>query len=1010
MFYIYNFINKIKNNSKTEISSGYLIKYEFLNKIKKLELYQFVDKFIFNNVKIKNLLLNKKDDDFDEIFEKILDNLDDGIKYNINGDNKEINIYSNIYKVDFIRINLNKDIYKYIANNFIILNDEIYKLFSNNTNDLEQEKYNFFYEKNRLFVLLDKFKSKNTIDIFKMNYEGKFEYEFIINFIDQNIREENIGLIIQNGYDKYSEKYLCKKNDLVSFIFDQKQNFIGYNYKYISTIIDFSVYDFNLGIKKMFLIYLNYQKLRKKISNIFEDYYIINKNWIQNYKNYYNYDMISRVLDTNLICKRIIKYILDDNQNNKNYIIDDKTVFLMTNQIDDKIISDFNLKDKIFQFFKNTENIKPNDLNIIYKNMKFFYDFEIFNIEIYDYILKYINDNNLAQTKPEKLKCFIDKKYIIIKYPKTDLDIKYFIEIGELNDQNIFEIKFLLSYNKLEYLEEHIENIIKKIGIKDYCEKVKKSIKDIFYIRGTKNRIFGKGIKINMSQYSDKIDLFLDQNLASEINNKFIFNQLNRKNKDNQKQIPSVNNFFKNAPKVGLDNVGTNIFMNSILQCFCQIEEFASFFKYDKYVDKVINNYININKNCLTASFKILIDEIWPDQDTKTKSITSHFSPYEFQQKIGKMNPLFLGICANDPKDLVIFIIDTLNEELKQKSYKDDSDSNSMYSNNNDPIAVFQCFYEYYIRDCDSKICELFYAIQRIQTKCLKCNKIQYNWQCYSLLIFPLEEVRKYKIKQLNEDNLMSKNILNISYNKNILNKNIDYGIMNNNNMNMMYGNNMMINNNMMMNNNMNKFNINYNFTLHNFSQFLIPNIQRNFYIQNQLMVNKIDKNNMDNQDVKYIKMNKLNNNILDITDCFEYNQKTDLFRGRNQLYCNQCFDMADAACNTILETSPKILILIFNRGVKMQFNIKLEFSTELEISDYVFRRNGDEKIKYKLIGVITHLGENTKSGHFIAHCLSPIDKEWYTYNDSLVYKIQDIKKQIIDEGKPYLLFYKKME
>ena len=63
---------------------------------------------------------------------------------------------------------------------------------------------------------------------------------------------------------------------------------------------------------------------------------------------------------------------------------------------------------------------------------------------------------------------------------------------------------------------------------------------------------------------------------------------------------------------------------------------------------------------------------------------------------------------------------------------------------------------------------------------------------------------------------------------------------------------------------------------------------------------------------------------------------------------------------------------------------------------------------KYKLIGVVTHMGESGASGHFIANAKSPIDNEWYTYNDDLVYKVDNFKKQIIDYAMPYILFYQK--
>ena len=63
----------------------------------------------------------------------------------------------------------------------------------------------------------------------------------------------------------------------------------------------------------------------------------------------------------------------------------------------------------------------------------------------------------------------------------------------------------------------------------------------------------------------------------------------------------------------------------------------------------------------------------------------------------------------------------------------------------------------------------------------------------------------------------------------------------------------------------------------------------------------------------------------------------------------------------------------------------------------------------YKLIGVITHLGESGMGGHFIAYCKNPISNEWNKYNDSIVSPVQNFKTEVIDYAMPYLLFYQKI-
>ena len=176
----------------------------------------------------------------------------------------------------------------------------------------------------------------------------------------------------------------------------------------------------------------------------------------------------------------------------------------------------------------------------------------------------------------------------------------------------------------------------------------------------------------------------------------------------------------------------------------------------------------------------------------------------------------------------------------------------------------------------------------------------------------------------------------------------------------------------------------------------------------NPSLNNFINNNNNINSFNNNPTLNKLYNNIVSISDCFEYFQKTELFQDSNQIYCNNCHKMSSAEYTSYLTTAPKVLILLLNRGAGIQFKIKLEFTTELDITNYVNEKKGN--IKYKLIGVITHLGESGESGHFIAHCLSPIDEKWYTYNDSIVKEIGDFQKEIIDLGMPYLLFYQKIE
>ena len=177
--------------------------------------------------------------------------------------------------------------------------------------------------------------------------------------------------------------------------------------------------------------------------------------------------------------------------------------------------------------------------------------------------------------------------------------------------------------------------------------------------------------------------------------------------------------------------------------------------------------------------------------------------------------------------------------------------------------------------------------------------------------------------------------------------------------------------------------------------------ISQNTMITNQ---NNINMNQLFQQNLNKIQL--LQNNQVNIFDCFEYNQKPESFVGENAMYCNTCKIQLPATYSTYLYSAPKLLILVLNRGTGIQFKVKLEFYTELNLSYFIQLRPNNKNIIYDLVGVVTHMGESGSSGHFIATCKSPIDKLWYQYNDDLVFRVDDFNNQILNYAMPYILFY----
>jgi len=183
-----------------------------------------------------------------------------------------------------------------------------------------------------------------------------------------------------------------------------------------------------------------------------------------------------------------------------------------------------------------------------------------------------------------------------------------------------------------------------------------------------------------------------------------------------------------------------------------------------------------------------------------------------------------------------------------------------------------------------------------------------------------------------------------------------------------------------------------------------------NYGIFNVLIFPLEEVKNMKNNNM----MANLNNfyqgpsNVVNIDDCFIYNQKTDLFTGENKNYCNLCKQLAESHYTSKIYVSPNVLILILNRGKNNIYKVKMDFRITIDITNYVIQKD-KPRIVYNLYGVITHLGESGPNAHFIATCKSPVDGNWYRYNDAKVDQIVDFNRDVHNFGNPYILFYEKV-
>jgi len=112
-----------------------------------------------------------------------------------------------------------------------------------------------------------------------------------------------------------------------------------------------------------------------------------------------------------------------------------------------------------------------------------------------------------------------------------------------------------------------------------------------------------------------------------------------------------------------------------------------------------------------------------------------------------------------------------------------------------------------------------------------------------------------------------------------------------------------------------------------------------NYGIFNCLIFPLEEVKNMKNNQM-LINNNHINNNRVSIDDCFAYNQKGELFTGENRNYCNICNQLFDSIYSSKIFISPNVLILILNRGRGNIYDVKLDFSEIIDITQFIQQKD----------------------------------------------------------------------
>ena len=182
-----------------------------------------------------------------------------------------------------------------------------------------------------------------------------------------------------------------------------------------------------------------------------------------------------------------------------------------------------------------------------------------------------------------------------------------------------------------------------------------------------------------------------------------------------------------------LQNIGATCYMNATLQSLSNTQKLTNFF---------LNKYEynpNDKSKRMSNEFSIVIKNLW-DKKNQNKP----YAPHSFKNALSQENPLFAGVQANDSKDLINFLLERLHKELNEPKSQQNNNYSITQADQLDENKVFNLFFNEFEIKYHSIISDLFYGIMETKSKCLGCNNIKYNFQIYSFLEFPLEQVNKY--------------------------------------------------------------------------------------------------------------------------------------------------------------------------------------------------------------------------------------------------------------------------
>ena len=444
----------LKNKSNGNNNEGFLIEKDIIDKLKK--------NIFYDNLK---LYFGPKNNSFNSFMK-----------------NKHIKQYLDKYKE--IKININHVKFKNGEELIKSLNDD------------------------KKYYLISKplwFKISKSQNIYDKGIQFSIERNNTILYLNKNEKlyfKINDGLIEKSSF--IENKSIYKKSERNKENNEEDKNTVNYN-----NIVSNQNFKFKKEIEILIRLYYYHKELKEKKDsssylyyNNKETVYLINKFWIETFKNFYEYKELELILE----------------QINKSSTLFQDKIYIGDFLIEE-IISKipFNYINKIIKKNKDEFNNKPikydyNKINDNRREIQYLINNQIINNKIYELLnsLGYIISNQIKNTDLY----YIENNKLLLLFEFSNS--KETIEIGYINNENIFIPEFIIYNNENDISKTIVNNFLL-----NYFSKFKsnKSIIHIQFIYKNSNLYCYKlnnTMEINDDQNNNVLDMLGYRNLEEK--------------------------------------------------------------------------------------------------------------------------------------------------------------------------------------------------------------------------------------------------------------------------------------------------------------------------------------------------------------------------------------------------------------------------------------------------------------------------------------------------------------